>query len=536
MRARLGGLKIPLDRPVGTLSGGQRAQLALALTLAKRPRLLLLDEPLAALDPLARRSFLAALAEAAAGGDLTIVLSSHLIADIERVCDHLILLAESRVQLCGDIETLLAQHRILTGPRKDTTAIARTHAIVREDTTARQTTLLVRLNGPVIDPAWAVEEPNLEEIVLGYMSQDEAGHGAGPAGRPPVGDRRRPMTWVTWRQYRYQGALAAALFAVLAVVLLITGLHAAQVWHSALAGCAKNGTCGQPVRLSLSLSSPSFRRSSSATSAVPLLPGLFWGAPMVAHELETGTNQFAWTQSITRRRWLAVRAGWLLLAAAVLAGAVSALVTWWSGPDNALNADAFQVNRFDITDIVPVGYAVFAMALGICAGALLRRTLPALAVTLAGFAALRALTALWLRLHYMTPVTVYYKLTAPFTPERVLPECQPGHRRPERQAPGRRPRQLRVQRRTDPGRMREVHPAQPRHPAMPDGARLPGVPDLPAGQQVLGLPGHRDRHLRGPRRRPARRHVLGAQAAGRIARRDSGWPAEYLPWHTGSCR
>ena len=145
------------------------------------------------------------------------MLSSHLIADIERVCDHLILLAESRVQLCGDIETLLAEHRILTGPRKDTTAIERTHTIVREETTARQTTLLVRLNGPVIDPAWAVDEPNLEEIVLGYMSQDDAGYGTGPEDRPPVGDGRGPMTWVTWRQYRHQGALAAALLAVLAV-------------------------------------------------------------------------------------------------------------------------------------------------------------------------------------------------------------------------------------------------------------------------------------------------------------------------------
>jgi len=187
VRARLGGLKIPLDRPVGTLSGGQRAQVALALTLAKRPRLLLLDEPLAALDPLARRNFLATLAEAAtvrgdgeAGGGLTIMLSSHLIADIERVCDHLILLAASRLQLCGDVEKVLAEHRILVGPRKDTTAIARTHAIIREDTTPRQTTLLIRGSGPVIDPAWAVEEPNLEEIVLGYMSQDDPVRRAGP--------------------------------------------------------------------------------------------------------------------------------------------------------------------------------------------------------------------------------------------------------------------------------------------------------------------------------------------------------------------
>ena len=163
------------------------------------------------------------------------------------------------------------------------------------------------------------------------------------------------MTWVTWRQYRYQGALAAALLAALAVLLLISGLHAAQVWHSALAGCRKDNSCGN-----LSLSNPAFTTLVAATSAVPLLAGLFWGAPMVAHELETGTNQFAWTQSITRRRWLAVRAGWLLLAAAVLAAAVSALVTWWIGPDHALTADAFKVNRFDITDIAPVGYAIFA--------------------------------------------------------------------------------------------------------------------------------------------------------------------------------
>ena len=177
----------------------QRAQVALALTLAKRPRLLLLDEPLAALDPLARRNFLAALAEAAAvkgdgevGGGLTVLVSSHLIADIERVCDHLILLAGSRVQLCGDIETVLAEHRILTGPRKDTTAIARAHVVVREDTTARQTTLLVRLNGPVADPAWAVEEPNLEEIVFAYMSQDDPVYGTGsePARLSAVGEDR----------------------------------------------------------------------------------------------------------------------------------------------------------------------------------------------------------------------------------------------------------------------------------------------------------------------------------------------------------
>jgi ABC-2 type transport system ATP-binding protein len=176
VRQRLNGLDISLDQAVGTLSGGQRAQVALALTLAKLPRLLLLDEPVAALDPLARRHFLGTLADAVAADGLTVVLSSHLVADLERVCDHLILLAASRVQLCGDIDTLLAEHRVLVGPRKDTTAIESTHTLVQAVRTARQTTLLIRRNGPVIDPAFEAADVGLEELVLGYMGQH-----AGPA-------------------------------------------------------------------------------------------------------------------------------------------------------------------------------------------------------------------------------------------------------------------------------------------------------------------------------------------------------------------
>ena len=163
VRDRLSGLNIPLDRAVGTLSGGQRAQVALALTLAKRPRLLLLDEPVAALDPLARRHFLATLAEAVADGGLTVVLSSHLVADLERVCDHLILLAASRVQLCGDIDTLLAEHHVLVGPRKDTTAIEKTHTH-RAGHPHRPADHPARPgNGPVIDPAWEAADVGLEE-------------------------------------------------------------------------------------------------------------------------------------------------------------------------------------------------------------------------------------------------------------------------------------------------------------------------------------------------------------------------------------
>jgi len=168
-RGRLRALRIPLDQRVGTLSGGQRAQVALALALAKRPRVLMLDEPVAALDPLARRSFLSTLTEAVADGDLTVILSSHLVADLERVCDHLVVLAESRTMLAAELDDVLASHRLLTGPRRDTTAIERDHTVLRIERTHRQITMWVRLNGPLHDPAWQVEELNLEEIMLAYL-------------------------------------------------------------------------------------------------------------------------------------------------------------------------------------------------------------------------------------------------------------------------------------------------------------------------------------------------------------------------------
>ncbi len=171
-RARLGTLSIPLDLPVAKLSGGQRAQVALALTLAKRPRVLLLDEPVAALDPLARREFLASLAEVVADGDLTVLLSSHLVHDLERICDHLILLARGHTQLCGDMDEILATHRLVTGHRCTDAELRRRFEVVRATHTERQTTAVVRTVGPRHDPDWQIQEIGLEEIVLAYMGAE----------------------------------------------------------------------------------------------------------------------------------------------------------------------------------------------------------------------------------------------------------------------------------------------------------------------------------------------------------------------------
>ena len=168
-RSRLEGLGLPLDKRVGKLSGGQQAQVALTLALAKRPELLLLDEPVASLDPLARREFLNTVMQVVSESGVTVVLSSHIVADLERVCYHLVILSDGRTQLAGPIDEIMASHRLLTGPRSDPATVARGHQVIRESHTPRQTTLLVRANGHVYDSCWELHDVDLEEIVLAYL-------------------------------------------------------------------------------------------------------------------------------------------------------------------------------------------------------------------------------------------------------------------------------------------------------------------------------------------------------------------------------
>ncbi|MFI7226062.1 ABC transporter ATP-binding protein [Nonomuraea angiospora] len=171
--ARLG--LVPAHR-AGRLSGGQRAQLALTLGLAKRPELLILDEPVASLDPLARREFLQGLMEATVEHEFSVVLSSHLVSDLERVCDFLIVLVDSRVQVAGEVDDLLATHHRLTGPRRDPDRLPAGQHVISARHTERQSTFIIRTDGPIHDPAWTVSRLSLEDLVLAYMDKRTADH------------------------------------------------------------------------------------------------------------------------------------------------------------------------------------------------------------------------------------------------------------------------------------------------------------------------------------------------------------------------
>jgi ABC-2 type transport system ATP-binding protein len=170
-RDRVDQLGLDPKQRTGTLSGGQRAQLALTLAVAKRPELLLLDEPVAALDPLARREFLQTLMEVVAVQGISVVLSSHLIADLERVCDYLVVLVSGRVAVTGEVDDLLASHRRVSGPRQDRTTLPARHTVIEESHVDKQSTLLIQTHEPILDPAWTVTPVTLDDVVLGYMRQ-----------------------------------------------------------------------------------------------------------------------------------------------------------------------------------------------------------------------------------------------------------------------------------------------------------------------------------------------------------------------------
>lgn len=213
------------------------------------------------------------------------------------------------------------------------------------------------------------------------------------------------MTWLVWRQYRTHVLITAALTTALVLLLVATGIPMSTDYHDALAACARNHDCGS-LRLFQGGGYSALSVIVTLTIAVPGLLGLFWGAPLIATELEQGTHQFVWTQGVTRIRWLTAKISWILLAATLWGGAVAAAVTWWSGTDNAINQNRFYSGlKFSTQGIVPIAYSIFAVALGIATGVAFRRIVPALGATLAIFASLLVVLQTVVRQHYLPPVT-----------------------------------------------------------------------------------------------------------------------------------
>ena len=216
------------------------------------------------------------------------------------------------------------------------------------------------------------------------------------------------MTWLVWRQHRQQALFGAVSFAVLGIFLFLTGRHMHSVFTaSGLSHCLatrSHGDCGD-LESTFESRFGTLRQLVPFLMVLPGLVGLFWGAPLLARELEEGTHRLVWTQGVRRLRWLATKLAFVLGATLAFGFAFAALITWWLGPLNGSTGSRFQPGIFDQQGIVPVAYAVFAVALGIAAGAILGRTLPAMAVTLVGFVVPRLLVGAFLRRHYESPVT-----------------------------------------------------------------------------------------------------------------------------------
>jgi hypothetical protein len=211
------------------------------------------------------------------------------------------------------------------------------------------------------------------------------------------------MIRFTWLQFRIQALVAIGALAAVAVVLALTGPHLVDLYNTTVAPCQAHGDC-QAAR-SAFVANDAFLRSGlgSLLLFVPALIGIFWGAPLIARELETGTFRLAWTQSVTRKRWLLAKVGVIGLSSMAVAGLLSLTVTWWFSPLDRVNANRFSPAVFDVRDIAPIGYAAFAFALGVTAGALIRRTMPAIAITVVAFVGARLAMTHWLRPHLIAP-------------------------------------------------------------------------------------------------------------------------------------
>lgn len=219
------------------------------------------------------------------------------------------------------------------------------------------------------------------------------------------------MIRMTLRQFRAEAVIVAAVLAALAILLAITGSQLAHANDDFQAACAAAGDCTSVTNPAVSLYRPLQIALPLLAMVAPALMGMFLGAPLLARELDTGTFRLAWTQSVTQRRWLATKLGLVGLAAMIAGGLLTWMTTWWARPLDAISQDRFDPMNFGYHGIVPIGYAALAFALGAATGALLRRPVPAMAVTLVGFVAARLAATYWIRPNLATPVQASVSLS-----------------------------------------------------------------------------------------------------------------------------
>ena len=215
------------------------------------------------------------------------------------------------------------------------------------------------------------------------------------------------MIWLTWRQFRVQVLVALGAFVALGAVLAYTGPHLVGLYHnSGIKECqASHGDCG-PLVDSFTSHYPMWHGLGPIITVIPGLLGVFWGAPLLARELESGTYRLAWTQSVTRTRWLATKVVIVGTASVVTVAAFTVIISLWLSPIDKVTGNRFSPGAFSQHGVVPLAYAAFAFALGVALGAVIRRLLPAMAATLLGFAVVRLVIQQWVRQHFATPIHV----------------------------------------------------------------------------------------------------------------------------------
>ncbi len=218
------------------------------------------------------------------------------------------------------------------------------------------------------------------------------------------------MTWVAWRQFRTPALVSFGALVALAIVLGVTGPQLVHLYDTTVKPCQSIGDCRTATGAFGNKYNFLQQLLTLVVQVAPALMGVFWGAPLIARELESGTHRVAWTQSVTRTRWLAIKLGLVGLATAVLAGLLSLAVTWWYAPLDKVGTNRFDGSIFGERGITPIGYAVFAFALGALAGLLIRRTLPAMASTLVAFIAVRLVFSQLIRPHLLSPVRAAFAL------------------------------------------------------------------------------------------------------------------------------